>query len=244
LVLGKQPLAPDAKRFESSEDLSDAVAADVHGIGFISLHYVRSAKAVMVRQSAGSPPVLPSTVSIGTEDYPLSRRLYLYMPSDCPVVARDFVDFALSDEGQSVIESVGFVSLRPTCEPAPPTCATCSAPYRDVVRGACRMSIDFRFDQGQLDTRALRDLQRITAFMRQPANASKSLVLVGFGPSTGSRTDDLATSQKSADMVGEQLRARGLRIAAAHGMGSDGDVADSATHEAHEHNRRVEVWLR
>ncbi len=42
LVLGKKhPLVESAKRFESNADLSDAVAVDRNGIGFVGLPYIR-----------------------------------------------------------------------------------------------------------------------------------------------------------------------------------------------------------
>src|SRR5271156_6450376 len=48
LVLGTGSMAASAQRFEDSTKLSDAVASDVNGIGFIGLPYVRSAKALAV----------------------------------------------------------------------------------------------------------------------------------------------------------------------------------------------------
>ncbi|WP_371925250.1 phosphate ABC transporter substrate-binding protein, partial [Pseudomonas sp. HMWF011] len=81
LVLSRrgQPLAPSAKRFESSEQLSDAVSQDPQGIGFIGLPSVRQAKAVAI-VDGDSQPMLPLTSLIATEDYPLSRRLFFYLP--------------------------------------------------------------------------------------------------------------------------------------------------------------------
>ncbi len=72
-------LGSAAKRFESSEQLSDAVSADPQGIGFIGLPYVRQAKAVAIidGQSQAMPPL---NSLIATEDYPLSRRLFFYLP--------------------------------------------------------------------------------------------------------------------------------------------------------------------
>jgi phosphate transport system substrate-binding protein len=245
LVLGDSPLAPNARRLESSEELSDAVAADARAIGFIGLPYIRSAKAVMV-QEAGSVPLLPSPMTVSTEDYPLARRLYLYVPPNASIVARDFLDFTLSEEGQRIVESSGFVDLRPECDPDAARCTSCLPVYREAVSGACRLSIDFRFDAGSthLDTRALRDLQRIVALMGRSANAARSLLLLGFSDGRGPRADNLALSQQRAGIVAAQLRARGLPIAMARGFGPDMPVADDATEEGRERNRRVEVWLR
>jgi phosphate transport system substrate-binding protein len=245
LVLGSSALAADARRFESSEDLSDAVAGDGQAVGFIGLPYVRSAKAVMV-QDAGSVPLLPSPMTVATEDYPLARRLYLYMPRGSTEVARDFLDFALSETGQGVVQAAGFVDLRPECDPEASQCTTCSRAYQESVRGACRLSIDFRFDRGstQLDTRALGDLQRIVALLGRAGSTPRSIVLLGFSDGKGGRSDNLALSEQRAGIVASQLRARGLHVAVARGFGPDMPVADDATEEGRERNRRVEIWLR
>ena len=242
LVLSDRRLAPGAKRFESSIELSDAVAADTRAVGFIGLPYVRSAKPVMVQEGA-SMALLPSPMSVATEDYLLARRLYLYLPLDAPPAARDFVDFALSDAGQLVVAASGFVDLLPKCDANPPPCPGCPAEYRSAIRNACRLSVDFRFDRGELDTRALSDLQRIATFMRKPENATRSIVLLGFDGSEGSPAEDLTASRKTASAIAEQLRARGLRVDA-RGLGSEMPVADGSTPAGRDRNRRVEVWLR
>ncbi len=244
LVLGARTLAQGSKRHESSEELSDAVAADAAAIGFIGLPYVRSAKAVMVEER-GSVPLLPSPLTVATEDYPLSRRLYLYDPPGASQVARDFVDFALSDEGQSAVRSAGFVDLQPSCDPAAARCPSCGRDYADAVKGACRVSIDFRFEQGtaRLDTRALGDLTRLVVLMGRPELLGRGLLLLGFSDGTGTRTETVVASQQLAAVVGRQLQARGLHVDAARGMGAQG-LGDDATEEGRERSRRVEVWVR
>jgi phosphate transport system substrate-binding protein len=245
LVLGGGSLVADAKRHESSDELSDAVAADPRAVGFIGLPYVRSAKAVMV-QEAGSVPTVPSPMTVSTEDYPLARRLYMYVPLGAPIVARDLVDFALSEDGQKVVQSAGFVDLRPTCDPNAARCTTCPREYRDAVRGACRMSMDFRFDRGnsQLDTRALRDLQRVVAMLGRPEHAGRSLLLFGFSDAKGPLADSVGLSQQRVAVVSAQLEARGLRVDVARGLGPSMPVGDDATDDGRERNRRVEVWLK
>src|SRR5262249_51894303 len=80
LVLGATPLASSAQRIEDSRQLSDRVATDRNAIGFVGLPFVRSAKALAV-SDAGTRPTFPTALTVATEDYPLSRRLYLYTPS-------------------------------------------------------------------------------------------------------------------------------------------------------------------
>jgi phosphate transport system substrate-binding protein len=245
LVLPDRALVANAVRHESSEELSDAVAGDARAVGFIGLSYVRSAKAVMVEDS-GSVPLLPSPMTVSTEDYTLARRLYLYVPATASVIARDFVDFALSDAGQNVVRAAGFVDLLPDCDAALSRCPACPRDYLESVRGACRVSIDFRFehDSLELDTRALRDLPRVAAMLARAEYAGRGLVLMGFSDGTGARATAVSLSQQRADIVAQQLRARGLHILVERGFGPDMPVADDSTEEGRERNRRVEAWLR
>ena len=245
LVLRDKHLAAEAKRFESSEELSDAVAADAGGIGFIGLPYVRSAKAVMV-QDAGSVPLLPSPLTVSTEDYPLARRLFLYSPPSAPVASREFIDFALSEEGQRVVQASGFVDLTPQCNANASRCTSCTQQYRDATRNACRLSVDFRFNTGStaLDTRALRNLQRIVTLTGRAENANKALLLFGFSDGQGAPAQNLTLSQQRASLVADQLRARGLPVDSTLGFGADMPVADDSTEDGRLRNRRVEVWLR
>jgi phosphate transport system substrate-binding protein len=245
LVLGERAMAADAKRYESSDELSDAVAADADAVGFIGLPYVRSAKPVMV-QDEGSVPLLPSPMTVSTEDYALARRLYLYVPLGAPLAAREFVDFAQSEEGQKVVAAAGFVDLRPECDPRASQCTACGREYRALVSGACRLSTNFRFDRGssQPDTRALRDLQRVSTMMDRPEYATKSILLLGFSDARGGWADNLALSQLRASTVATQLRARRVHVLTARGFGPTMPISDNATEDGRERNRRVEVWLR
>jgi phosphate transport system substrate-binding protein len=249
LALGGRAIAAGARRHESSEELSDAVAADPYAIGFIGLPYVRSAKAIMV-QVEGSVPLLPSPLTVSTEDYPLARRLYLYSPLGATAAAHDFVDFAQSEEGQRVVGAAGFVDLRAECDErdernANP-CPSCPPEYRAIVAGACRLSVDFRFVRGgtQLDTRALRDLERLAALVKRPGYARRSITLLGFADASGAPAASMALSEERVGIVADQLRARGIHVDVARGFGSEMAVADSTTAEGRERNRRVEIWLR
>ena len=81
LVLAGRPLVAGAIRFEDSDALSNAVARDPDGIGFIGLPYIKDAKAVAVSEP-GAPPLLPNRLTVATEDYLLSRRLFMYTPAN------------------------------------------------------------------------------------------------------------------------------------------------------------------
>ena len=107
----RRELCRSAKRFESSEDLSDNVAADESGIGFIGFAYVRSAKPLSISTSCGLT-FAPEPFLVRTEEYPLARRLFFYVPEKLRTEnVESFLRFVLSDEAQPVTASVGFIGL-------------------------------------------------------------------------------------------------------------------------------------
>jgi phosphate transport system substrate-binding protein len=71
------------------------------------LPYVLAAKALAV--SDGAEPIPPDPFTIATEDYPLSRRLYLYTPANASKEVERFIEFALGEAGQKIVEQNGFV---------------------------------------------------------------------------------------------------------------------------------------
>ncbi len=79
LVLGSQGkvLGSSAARYESNDALSQAVSTRPGAIGFVGLASVGQSKALAITDG-DSQPMPPSTALVATEDYPLSRRLFLY----------------------------------------------------------------------------------------------------------------------------------------------------------------------
>jgi len=245
LVLTGAPLAGSAKRFEDSNELADAVANDPNGIGFVGLPYVRGAKAIAVSEK-GAIPLQPNRFTVATEDYPLSRRLYLYTPANSqnPNV-RDFVDFALSKPGQDVVGDIGFVAQNvvPQNQAMP---EGAPAEYARLTKGAERLSLNFRFRTGSsdLDNKAVVDLDRVVSFLGDLRYGGDKIMLFGFADSTGGRQMNNELSQRRADAVQAQFQQRGVKPAVTKGFGPDLPVASNDTPEGREKNRRVEIWLK
>src|SRR5262249_1967139 len=150
LVLDKSSLITNAARFEDSVALSDAVAGDPNGIGFIGLPYIRDAKAIAITEGSALP-LMPNSLTVSTEDYLLSRRLYLYTPPHSTNAwVGKFLDFALSNTGQQIVSENGFVAQTVKSES---TTIAANAPgeYQRLTNGAERVSLDFRFRRGGKD---------------------------------------------------------------------------------------------
>ncbi|QOX77840.1 protein kinase [Trichlorobacter lovleyi] len=242
LVLHKEKLVNDAKRFEDSVKLSRDVSGDPNGIGFIGLPYVKSSKAVAI--SGGAQPILPTPFTVATEDYGLARRLYLYTPGQPKNQRiRDFVEFALSPEGQAIVEKNGFVPLSIRMGNSS---ISANAPerYRMLAGNAERLSLNVKFAaDGQLDNKAYRDLDRLVRALSSKELQGRQLLLFSFTDASSDPHSSLALSHQRVGQVAQELRSRGIMVAAAEGFGSSLPVADNSTKEGRQRNNRVEIWL-
>jgi phosphate transport system substrate-binding protein len=252
LVLESAPLSPDAKRFEDSAALADAVAADPKGIGFVGLPFVRSTRAVPVSDQ-NTDPLLPSSFTVAREDYVLSRRLFLYTSTNPPnPLTLRFIQFATSDAGQEIVSRGGFVNQIVKKE-GPKLADPAALPAGDLPPGyirltakAERLSVNFRFRTGSsvLDNKAVDDLDRVTAYLASASARDKQVMLIGFADNKGSSQANQTLSNERAKIVDRQFSSRGVLAAVSTGFGSSVPVASNETDDGREKNRRVEVWLR
>lgn len=237
-------LAATAKRFESSEKLSDAVSQDPYGIGFIGLPYIRQAKAVAIA-AGDSQPMLPSLTLIATEDYPLSRRLFLYNQPDMNNPwARALVQFAHSPRGQAIVEQSGFIAQTVQAVKIPSQ-AHMPANYQELAENAQRLSVNFRFQEGSasLDNKALRDLNRLKRYLREQDKLHNKVVLVGFGDAKADPARAELLSKLRAMAVRRELNKEGIIFRDILGLGDELPVAANSADEGRIKNRRVEVWV-
>ena len=110
---GKEEYAPQVQLLVSSKAISDGVAGNPNAIGYFGLGWLRPKihKAVAVGKTAAGPYVEPSVKAAMSGDYPISRKLYLYTNGEPDGDVKLFVDFALSPEGQKIVEKQGFVTI-------------------------------------------------------------------------------------------------------------------------------------
>jgi len=235
-------LVETARRFESSTELSDTVAADKSGIGFIALPYVRYSKLLAVSEGANTMPIVPTAFTIGTEDYPLSRRLYLYVPQNADNQVKSFVEFVHSPAGQDIVEQHGFVSQNIFAS-TPYQDKSYPWEYRRLTKNAQRLSLNFRFNSSsnELDNKANRDLNRVVDYIFQ--NNGRRVLLFGFTDSIGYSEKNLALSKQRVETIKNALNARGVFPAVSMGFGQAIPIASNSTPYGRYKNRRVEIWI-
>jgi phosphate transport system substrate-binding protein len=238
------PLSGTARRFESSSELERSVAEDPAALGFVGFSYIAQAKPLAVR-AEGTAPLKPEALSVSTEDYLLARRLYFYTAANATPEAAEFIEFVQSSSGQAVVAETGFVAQDIFVARVQPTPGN-PPQYYDVTGNAERISMNFRFRPASstLDSRALRDIERLSAFMRLPENQRKELRLAAFSPKAErAKMMTMLTLNDRVDHVSQLLTTRGVRVSMSRGFVDGPIVAPLGRGDSMVRNERVEVWL-
>jgi len=241
LVLGKQyTLDGNARRYESNDQLSDDVSQDPAGIGFSGLASVRNSKVLAI--SEGNAPALkPNQLTVASEDYPLSRRLFMYTPGDrMPPLATGLIDFALGQKGQALVAESGFISQNPIAV-KPEFDNSTPESFRRLTGNYQRLTVNFRFSEGRtrLDNKALRDLQRVQHYLKQHGRTADDLLLIGFADTQSHELRAQMISELRALSVRKALEKTGVRDVAYTGYGQYMPVGGAGSPR----NGRVEVWI-
>ena len=241
LVLTDSALTANAERVTLESAIAEQVSGDAQSIGLVRLAHIGNAVALAVT-SGEFAPMQPDPTNITTETYPFSQRLYLYLPSGSQnQVAREFVDFALSDAGQQIVARHEFVDLRMALGQQSDDSAN-DQTYRKITQGAEPFLVSIRFpdDGATLDNKALRDIARIADFLDSHAQyAERGIGLLEFwdAPQKNQRYNT-ELSLQYAHAVEQAFRAHDIAPSVIAGFG---EITSSPAGDAAKH-RRVEVW--
>lgn len=107
MVMGKQRIFRGAIVQDSNGTVREIIANDPNGIGYISLGLVEErVKAVKL------DGIAPTYENIFRREYSLIRP-FLFVTKGPPVeIAKEFIDFVLSGEGQELIKEEGLISVQ------------------------------------------------------------------------------------------------------------------------------------
>ncbi|ABZ84639.1 phosphate abc transporter, phosphate-binding protein pstd [Heliomicrobium modesticaldum Ice1] len=112
-VMKNKEYRSDALLQSSSAAIVKEVEGNKGAIGYVGLGYLKdSVKTIAVKKDAGSAAVLPSEASVKDKSYPVSRPLFVYSAGEPQGVAKAFVDFMLSSEGQAIVKKMDFVPVK------------------------------------------------------------------------------------------------------------------------------------
>ena len=110
---GTEEFATTVLMMPSSQAIAGELAKNPNAIGYYGLGYHKpaAAQAIGISQKAGDPPVLPSEETVLSGKYPISRPLHFYAAGEVTGLAKEFLDFTVSADGQKLVEEQGFVPL-------------------------------------------------------------------------------------------------------------------------------------
>jgi len=96
--------------------LVEAAAMDASAIAYGPIqHSVRMVKAVPIIDYRGMSAILPTVQNVLNGKYPLARFLYIYLNippgQPCDPLAKEFIRFILSQQGQADVANFGAVPL-------------------------------------------------------------------------------------------------------------------------------------
>lgn len=102
---------------QTNADVVAQVAGNENVIGYVGLGYLKEAgdtvNAVKIKKDSSSGAVLPSVETVKDRSYPISRELYVYADGNkMTEIAKAYMDFILSAEGQQIGIDAGFVSVK------------------------------------------------------------------------------------------------------------------------------------
>jgi len=111
-VLGGDDYTSSMQSLPGTAAVVNAVAKDKNAIGFGGAAYAKGIKYAAVKKDANSKAYLPTAENIKSGDYPISRFLYLYTKNRPTGELKDYIDWILSAEGQSVVTQVGYFPIK------------------------------------------------------------------------------------------------------------------------------------
>lgn len=259
-------LSANASVFTADNAISNAVQNDQDGIGFTSFTGVGDAQGMSLRDECGFQSQ-PTEFSIKTEEYPLALPLFMYQTNaQLPSKAREFREYVLGEQAQSLVTEAGFVDQTVSIESVNTQglrIASTVLANRDsdsieqmldmvvLFAAADRLSTTFRFEgaDAQLTARSQADISRLAEVLATDRFANKEVIFVGFTDPSGAEELNRQLSQQRAEQVLTTVLSENPSLASnvrmlAVGFGEISPLGCSDTDAGRKLNRRVEVWVR
>ena len=95
---------PETLYMPSNEAIKQEVKSNKYAIGYIGMGYMDDSV-----HSLAIDGITPSKENVSNKTYPIAREVYWYVPSERTGTMKELVDFAISADGQSIVESEGFI---------------------------------------------------------------------------------------------------------------------------------------
>ncbi|HWV37242.1 MAG TPA: phosphate ABC transporter substrate-binding protein [Vulgatibacter sp.] len=110
-VLDDEDFTADTQTLPGTAAVVNAVAKDVRAIGYGGIAFGKGIRAIPVKTDDAAKAVAPTLETVTDGSYPISRKLFMYTAGEPTGNVKAFLDFALSEEGQSLAVAAGYYPL-------------------------------------------------------------------------------------------------------------------------------------
>lgn len=257
---------PASVTHDSLSALAAAVAKDPWALAVTGRATVGAARVLGLADSCGFP-LLPTALAVKAEDYPLSLPVYFLTPRRrLPLIAREFLEFLATPAAQTAVEAGGFVGRAVTRQPmtadglrlinaiqgaGEETTLADLKRLVDLMDGADRVSLTFRFADGtlDLDTHSRENLADLARLLESGQFDGQTLILAGFSDGSGQARANFDLSLDRAYRVLLALKEAAPtlpedRLPRVVAFGEALPMACDETAAGRRLNRRVELWLK
>ena len=108
LAMKKRDYAPTSQKMAGNEQITAEVAKNANGIGYVGLAYLKAANV----KAATIDNVEVNAETVRNQSWAYARPTFFYTNGEPAGAVKPFIDFTLSEEGQKIVERVGFVGVK------------------------------------------------------------------------------------------------------------------------------------
>jgi phosphate transport system substrate-binding protein len=108
LAMKKRDYAGGSQKMAGNEQIASEVSKNPNGVGYVGLAYTKVSGIKIVPIDGATP----SKESVLGKAYPYARPTFYYTNGEPTGLAKQFVDFTITDAGQKIVEQVGFVPIK------------------------------------------------------------------------------------------------------------------------------------
>ncbi len=248
------------------DELAAAVVKDPWALAVTGQASAGAARKLLLSDSCGFP-LLPNSLAVKAQDYPLTLPIYLLTPRRrLPLMAREFLEFLALPAAQVAVAKAGYIDRAPERQPmtadglrlinaiqgaGDETTLSDLKRLVDLMDGADRLSLTFRFEDGsdQMDTASRENLLDLARLLEVGVFQGQALYLAGFSDGSGPAKDNMDLSLTRAATVLGALRVAAPsvpenQLPTAVAFGEALPMACDETGPGRRLNRRVELWLK
>jgi phosphate transport system substrate-binding protein len=111
-VLKNADYSVRAQSMPGTAAVVNAVAREKNSIGYGGAAYAKGIRVLAIKKDGASPAIAPDMAHVQDGTYPLARPLFFYLRNKPSGDIKAFVDWALSKEGQDIVQKVGYFPIK------------------------------------------------------------------------------------------------------------------------------------